>query len=100
MRGRLMTMPHASNARSIKRAELTSSVGAGILGAGLGVLTALWVRPYALLILALGIAMHAWGMYDKHRLEAGERLWWSELLYWGCWVSLVALLVFLLAGQN
>jgi hypothetical protein len=95
-------VPHASNAGSIKRAELTSSVGAGILGAGIGVLIAQWLRPYALLVLALGIAMHAWGMYDKHRLEAGElrQVWWSELLYWSCWVSLVALLVFVVIGRR
>ena len=96
-----MTTPHGLNVRSIKRAELTSSVGAGILGGGLGVLTARWLQPSAIPILAVGIAMHAWGMYDKHRLEAGElrSLWWSALLYWVCWVILVALIVLVVVRQ-
>lgn len=97
VRGTLMT-PHASNAQSIQRAQLTSAVGAGVLGAGLGVMTSQWLRPYALSILALGIVMHAWGIYDKHRLEAGGlRIWWSELLYWICCGGLLALVVLLVA---
>ncbi len=43
--------PRASNAQSIQRAQLTSAVGAGAVGAGLGVMTSQWLRPYALVIL-------------------------------------------------
>ena len=38
--------------------------------------------------------MHAWGMTDKHRIEAKQgapRVWWSTLLYWGCWGFLAVL---------
>jgi hypothetical protein len=37
-------------------------------------------------------------MYDKHRLESGigtTRVWWAEVLYWGCLAALIALAVFL-----
>ena len=39
---------------------------------------------------------HAWGMFDKRRLESGTaiaRVWWVEALYWGCWAVLAALAV-------
>ena len=77
-----------------KRADTTSAVGAGVLGAGIGLLLQGNLRPYATTFLLLGLVMHAWGMYDKHRLElgaAGSRLWWADLLYWGCWIGLLAL---------
>ncbi len=80
----------------MKLAELSSSVGAGVLGAGLGVLTAEHVREFAWPIVAAGLVMHAWGMTDKHQLERrrGEsRPAWSTALYWVCWLALVALLV-------
>ena len=41
--------------------------------------------------LIVGALAHAWGMYDKHRIErdsgAGNP-WWSALFYWLCWVLL------------
>ena len=47
--------------------------------------------------------MHAWGMFDKHRLDAGmgeRRVWWAFLLYWGCWLALVALIVYIVRGPH
>ncbi len=42
----------------------------------------------------VGVAMHAWGMAERHRLDAGAlRLWWAEAIYWCCWVTLAALIV-------
>lgn len=84
----------------VKRAETTSSVGAGVLGAGIGLLAADWLAPHAVVILLTGLAMHVWGMYDKHRLEArtsAPRVVWAELLYWGCWAGLLALIVYVVA---
>jgi len=81
-----------------KLAETTSTVGAGILGGGVALLIAELLRPYAVALLLLGLAMHAWGMYDKHRLESGigtTRVWWAEVLYWGCLAALIALAVFI-----
>lgn len=85
-----------------KRAELLSSVGAGVLGAGLALLFANVFAPYAVAILLVGLVSHTWGMYQKHRLETRAqsiRLWWAEALYWFCWLALAALLLVIVVGQ-
>ena len=76
----------------VKRAELVSSTGAGILGAGLGALAAAYVGRYAVVLAIGGAVLHAWGMRERHRLERegrGERVWWFEALYWSCWLALL-----------
>ena len=91
------TVPHAQ----LKRAETTSSIGAGVLGAGIALLMPDRLTAYAIPILLTGLVLHVWGMYDKHRLEACSspaRLWWAELLYWGCWLGLLALLTYVVVG--
>lgn len=80
-------------------ADLTSGTGAVVLGTGLGVLLADWLANLALPILVSGIVMHAWGMYDKHRVEreAGEpESSWAAALYWVCWLILAGMLVWVL----
>jgi hypothetical protein len=82
----------------IRLAELTSGAGAVVLGIGLGVLLAGRLADAALPILASGIVVHAWGMYDKHRLQGNsvlETVWWEPVAYWACWVllGLVALAI-------
>jgi len=81
----------------LKRAELTSGVGALVLGIGLGALFAAYLGGAGLAVLLTGLLLHVWGMYDKHRLERGTAavsVWWADLLYWVCWVALVLLLAF------
>ncbi|MCI0488707.1 MAG: hypothetical protein L0229_19125 [Blastocatellia bacterium] len=81
---------------SARRAELLSSVGAGVLGAGLALLFAQALAPYSIPILLVGLFAHAWGMFQKHKLEsqtAITRIWWAEALYWACWLALVVLLL-------
>ena len=78
----------------LKRAELTSGVGALLLGLGLGVMLARYLEPYGFALLVLGLLMHVWGMLSKHRLESSfeaASAWWSEALYWLCWAALVSL---------
>ena len=90
------------SAAHLKRAETTASIGAGVLGAGIALLLPEFVRFYAVPIVALGLVMHAWGMYDKHRLETSagaKEPWWAMALYWLCWLALVALFLYLLAGR-
>lgn len=85
-------------ASRLKLAELTSSLGAGVLGAGIGVLLATWLDGLALPILAVGLLLHAWGMRDKHALEAGVvQPVWSSALYWACWLILAALALYAIA---
>ena len=83
------------NAARVKRAELTSGVGALVLGTGLGALFAQYLAPAAIPVLAAGLLLHAWGMYDKRRLERGSEaasVRYATALYWLCW-ALLALVV-------
>ena len=85
-----------------ERADLAGSVGAGVLGAGLGVLLANYIGGAGVLLIVVGGALHATGMLDKHRLEKLEGeppLWWHALLYWVCWVTLGGLLVYVAARR-
>jgi len=81
----------------VKRAELLSSFGAGILGAGIGLLLANALAGYAPMILLLGLLAHSIGMFKKHQLEQGGqvRIGWVEVLYWSCWLALAGLLLFI-----
>ena len=85
------------NVRRLRLAELVSSLGAGILGLGIGILAASYLTGLGPAIVGAGLLLHAWGMADRHRMEAKQgapRIWWSTLMYWLCWLSLVALVVF------
>lgn len=95
-------MTNSAHISHVKRAELLSSIGAGVLGAGIALLLANLLAPYAVPILLLGLISHAAGMFQKHRLEQqGEivRVGWVETLYWFCWLGLAALLLFIIVCQ-
>jgi hypothetical protein len=82
----------------LKRAELLSGVGAVVLGMGLGLLLSRFLSSYTTPLILIGLLTHAWGMFDKHRLEsasAGVRLWWAEVLYWICWGALFVLALYI-----
>ena len=84
--------------RRLKLAELTSGVGALVLGVGLGALFPRWFGPAAGMIAVVGLSLHAFGMWDKHRLEArgqAENPLWVVALYWVCWLLLAAVLAML-----
>ena len=77
---------------NIKRAELLSTAGAAILGGGLALLFADWIRTFAIPLMSAGLLAHATGMFSKHRLETrGEAAIpaWHTALYWTCWVVLL-----------
>jgi hypothetical protein len=83
----------------MKLAELTSGVGALVLGVGLGALFPQWFGPAAGLITVVGLSLHAFGMWDKHRLEAlghTHNPSWVVALYSVCWLLLAAVLTLLL----
>lgn len=82
-----------------KLADLSSGVGALVLGGGLGALFPGWFAPAAGFITLSGLALHAFGMWDKHRLETAadaENPVWVTVLYWLCWLALAGLLAVLL----
>jgi ABC-type phosphate/phosphonate transport system permease subunit len=91
----------ASDLRSrIKQAELLSTVGAGVLGAGLALLLLRWLAPFAVLIAIVGLAAHVWGMFTKHRIESAEnvqRAPWESFVYWACWLILAGLIAYIAA---
>lgn len=83
----------------LRLAELSSAVGAGVLGLGAGLLLqdVAAFEGAGLPVLVVGLLLHAWGMTDKHRLEAdAPRPAWSTALYWICWALLAALGLYLL----
>lgn len=81
---------HSGQHAASKKADLASGFGAGILGAGLGALLGQYVGPVGVPLVILGIGLHAWGMFENHRLESGAaRVWWADALYWFCWIVLV-----------
>ena len=98
-----MTGTHTRDTSRLKRAETTASIGAGSLGAGIALFLSRFLSPFATPILVLGLVMHAWGMFDKHRLEGSaevERVRWAEALYWLCWGSLIVLIIALFIRRS
>lgn len=86
----------------LRLAEITSGLGAGILVLGIGVLAADYLQGLGVPILVAGLVLHAWGMADRHRIEAREgaaQVWWSTAAYWLCWALLAALVVYALARR-
>lgn len=80
----------------LKFAELLSSIGALVLGVGLGAALSSYVASVAVPLLVVGIVSHGWGMLQKHRLEAKAdhmTAWWETALYWVCWAALAVLLL-------
>ena len=85
----------------MKVAELTSGVGALVLGIGLGALFAPWVHPAAIGVTTVGLVTHAFGMWDKHRLDgqtSESDFAWTTLFYWICWVGLVGIVLWLIVA--
>ena len=94
---------HSKSGRE-RFAELTSSLGAGILGAGLGILLARYLKGVAIPLLILGGFMHAFGMWDMRRMERSgpwvRRPLWSLMLYWICWLLLIGIGVYIFIGRG
>ncbi len=76
-----------------KAAELSSGLGAIVLGAGLALVLPQWLRSYGVVLLVAGAVVHGVGMTLKYRLESrdGPPVWWERALFWLCWACLVVL---------
>jgi hypothetical protein len=86
------------NAGRLKQLELLGGVGAGILGAGVALLFARWVLPYAVPVLVVGMVTHGWAMFAKMRLERKMQEvqpWWATASEWVCWIMIAALVFYI-----
>jgi hypothetical protein len=82
----------------LRLAELTSGIGAVVLGNRLGVLLADRLVGLGFAVLATGIAVHGWGMYDRRRQGRSQGTvdpWWANALYWACWIGLARMLAWI-----
>jgi hypothetical protein len=80
----------------IKVSDLTSAIGALVLGVGLGALLPGVFGRLAVPITAIGAVVHALGMWDKRRLEEQQHVVndrWVVALYWVCWLLLAGVVV-------
>lgn len=78
----------------LKQLDLLGSFGAGVLGAGLALVFARWLEPFAIPALLIGVLTHGWAMFAKSSLErqAGmEQPRWTVAAEWSCWTMLIAL---------
>jgi len=83
-----------------RAAELVSSLGAIVLGAGLALVLPRWLRGFGVALLAAGAAVHGVGMTLKYRLESrtGPPRWWERALFWLCWTCLAGLGIWIASG--
>lgn len=87
----------------LKVAELTSGIGAGVLGLGLGARFSDHLKSFSVLIIVIGLFAHALGMFDKHRIEKEGEVFppvWTKFVYWICWAGIVGLIVYLIFLQR
>jgi len=76
----------------VKIGVLASGLGAGILGAGVGVYLAQYLGSYAGPLITIGLAVQIWGVLESLNLDANvPRIWSAEVLYWVFWVVLVVI---------
>lgn len=81
----------------LKKLDILSGIGAGVLGAGIALLLAKWLQAFALPALLIGIAVHGWAMLEKNRMERQAQLVqpaWTVIAYWACWRMLLALILY------
>lgn len=81
----------------LKRLDLLGGLGAGVLGAGLALLFARWLEPFAIPALLIGIVAHGWSMLSKSNLErqaAIEQPKWAVGAELVCWVMLAVLFAY------
>jgi hypothetical protein len=85
----------------IELAQSASGIGAFVLGIGVGLLLLSTIVAAKYLLVAVGIALHGWGMMSLSRIknEDGTPMFYTNhtlrLLMWVCALALIALTVYL-----
>jgi hypothetical protein len=75
---------------------MTSSVGALVLGIGVGAFMSTSLGSLAAAVFFAGVALHALGTWDQHRIDARiaqPEPAWSKALFWLCWMLFVVVLI-------
>ena len=88
-----------TNQKRLKRLELLGGLGAGVLGAGIALVFARSLAPYALPLLVVGMLSHGWAMLAKRRLERQSHMAqpaWAAAAEWVCWLMIMCLMVYVL----
>lgn len=91
-------MQSVQNQNRLKRLEFLSGIGAAVLGAGVALLFAKWLYPFAIPALLVGLVSHGWAMFQKSRLEQQlgvvQPAWvtWAER---GCWIMLFSVVLYI-----
>lgn len=88
-----------NNQKRLKQLELLGGLGAGMLGAGIGLAFARWLQPYALPLLVVGILSHGWAMLAKSRLERQSNIArpaWAVATEWVCWLTIAGLIIYVI----
>lgn len=85
-----MASEKMTNQARLKQLELLGGLGGAVLGGGVALLFAEWLRPYALPAVVIGLVAHGWAMLQKHRMEVSDGNAkppaWETAAYWGCWL--------------
>lgn len=91
-------MNNVEHMERMKRAELLSTFGAGILGAGIALLLPDILANFAIPILFFGLISHGVGMFQMRtgQEHSSKRVWWMEVLYWLCWAVLGGLFIYII----
>jgi hypothetical protein len=83
----------------LKQLDLLGGLGGAVLGGGVALLFAEWLRPYAMPAVIVGIIAHGWAMFQKHRLElastAARPPAWEIAAYWTCWLLIGTLALYI-----
>jgi hypothetical protein len=85
-------------------AQSASTLGAGILGFGIGAKFAYIMSDYAIWIILIGAFLHVYGMYVVQlRNKSGKAQGIAKALWvsaWICLFALVALFIYLIIQKN
>jgi hypothetical protein len=65
------------------RFELLGGIGAAVLGAGVGLVFRDLLAPLALPLLLVGLVVHGWAMWGKHRVDTSGSAAMPRWAVWG-----------------
>ena len=84
------------------RFELLGGIGAAVLGAGVALVFRALLAPLALPLLLVGLVVHGWAMWGKHRVDTSDSApmpRWAVWGYWTCWVLIAGLIIYVASAM-